>query len=155
MKKLLLLLTHGLCLGIGFAAGIYLLPILTQPPAPDDKQIGEVAAEARFTGHFQPNLEGSDALHFGDGTFYISDKAVSFAGRIAPGPDYRLYLSPVFVETKAAFEANKDKMVQAGEVRTFNNFMVDLPAGTDPGDYNSVIIWCESFSIFITAGRYQ
>ncbi|MED5510026.1 MAG: DM13 domain-containing protein [Pseudomonadota bacterium] len=155
MKKLLLLLSHGLFLGIGFAVGIYLLPILTQPPAPDDKQVGEVASKALFTGHFSPNLEDSDALHFGDGTFYISDKAISFDGRIAPGPDYRLYLSPVFVETKADFEANKDKMIQAGEVRTFNNFMVNLSSEINPADYNSAIIWCESFSIFITAGRYQ
>lgn len=155
MKKLLLLLSHGLFLGVGFALGIYLLPILTQPPAPDDRQIGEVAAQAHFTGHFTPDLEDSDALHFGDGTFYISDSAFSFDGRIAPGPDYRLYLSPVFVETQAAFMANKDKMVQVGDVKTFNNFMVDLPTGLNPAGYNSAIVWCESFQIFITAGRYQ
>ena len=35
MKKLLLLLvTHGLVGAIGFAAGIYVLPILTAPDAP-------------------------------------------------------------------------------------------------------------------------
>ncbi len=46
-------------------------------------------------------------------------------------------------------------MIQAGEVRTFNNFMVNLSPEINPADYNSAIIWCESFSIFITAGRYQ
>lgn len=155
MKKLLLLLSHGLFMGIGFAAGIYLLPILTQPPAPDDSLVGKVAASAQFTGHFQPDLQDSDIFHYGEGTFYISDSAIAFNGRIAPGPDYKLYLSPVFVETKADFEASKANMVRAGEVRTFNNFMIDLPEGVDPAEYNSAIIWCESFSIFITAGRYQ
>lgn len=155
MKKLLLLFSHGLFLGVGFVVGIYLLPILTQPPAPNDKQLGEVASEALFTGYFTPELEDSDALHFGDGTFYVSDRAFSFDGRIAPGPDYRLYLSPVFVETRADFIANKDKMVQVGDVRTFNNFIVDLPPGVDPANYNSAIVWCESFEIFITAGQYQ
>jgi hypothetical protein len=34
MKKLLLLLTHLAALGIGFALGIYALPILIAPVAP-------------------------------------------------------------------------------------------------------------------------
>lgn len=155
MKKLFLLLSHGLMLVIGFAAGIYLLPILTQPPVPDETSIGAVASEALFSGHFRRDLEGSDPLHYGDGSFYISDKAISFDGVIAPGPDYRLYLSPVFVETAADFKANKSRMKQVGEVRTFNDFLLDLPANIDPSGYNSLVVWCESFGIFITAGQYQ
>jgi hypothetical protein len=30
-----------------------------------------------------------------------------------------------------------------------------LPAAIDPADYNSVIVWCESFGQFITAARYR
>lgn len=155
MKKWFLLFTHVLMLLVGFAAGIYLLPILTQPPAPAEQQIGAVASKALYTGHFRRDLKDSDALHYGNGTFYVSDKAISFDGMIAPGPDYRLYLSPLFVETKADFIANKDKMVQVGEVKTFNDFLVELPNDINPADFNSVIVWCESFSMFITAGQYQ
>lgn len=155
MKKLLLLISHLLFLCIGFAAGVYVLPILTQPPAPNEQQIGEVASKALYTGHFKRDLKGSDALHYGDGTLYVGEQAISFDGVVSPGPDYRLYLSPVFVETKADFLANKRDMKQVGEVRTFNDFMVSLPDDINPADFNTAIIWCEAFSMFITAGRYQ
>lgn len=155
MKKLVLLISHGLMLAIGFAGGIYLLPILTQPPAPAEQQLGEVAAKAMYTGQFKRDLKDSDALHYGDGTLYVSDNAISFDGVLAPGPDYRLYLSPVFVETKADFLANKASMVQVGDIRTFNDFLVNLPEGVSPSDYSAAIVWCEAFSMFITAGKYQ
>jgi hypothetical protein len=155
MKKLFLLITHTLMLAVGFVAGIYLLPILTQPPGPAEQQLGAVAAKAMFTGQFKRDLAGSDALHYGDGTLYVSDDAISFDGVLAPGPDYRLYLSPVFVETKEAFLANKAKMIQVGDVRTFNDFLLELPEGISPADYTTAIVWCEAFSMFITAGQYQ
>jgi len=155
MKKMLLLVTHGTMLLIGFATGIYLLPILTQPPAPDDQMVGRVASQALFTGQFQPDLKGSDALHYGDGTLYVSNVMISFSGSISPGPDYRLYLSPQFVETKADFLAKKSVMKQVGEVKTFDNFIVTLPDDIDPAVYNTAIVWCEAFGIFITAGKYQ
>lgn len=155
MKKLFLLVSHTIMLAVGFAAGIYLLPILTQPPAPEEQQLGAVAAKAMFTGQFKRDLEDSDALHYGDGTLYVSENAISFDGVLAPGPDYRLYLSPVFVETRADFLANKAQMVQVGDVRTFNDFLLALPEGVSPADYTTAIVWCESFSIFITAGQYQ
>ena len=76
-------------------------------------------------------------------------------GRVAPGPDYKLYLSPEFVETEADFKRLKPRMARVGEVKTFENFIVPLPAGIDPAAYNTVIVWCESFSQFITAARYR
>jgi len=155
MKKIFFLVSHGVMLFVGFAAGIYLLPILTQPPSPDEGAVGAVASQAMFTGHFKRELKDSDALHYGDGTLYISENRISFSGVIAPGPDYRLYLSPEFVETKADFLANKANMQQVGEVRTFNNFIVELPGAVDPAEFNTVIVWCESFEMFITAGQYQ
>jgi hypothetical protein len=155
MKKAFLLFTHCLMLVLGFAAGVYFLPIVTQPPAPGEQAIGEVATKALFTGHFERDLSGSDALHYGDGNLYISDKAISFEGKLAPGPDYHLYLSPVFVEDKAAFLEHKAAMKQVGEVRTFNNFLLPLPESVNPGDFNTVVIWCETFNMFITAGQYQ
>jgi hypothetical protein len=85
----------------------------------------------------------------------LEESAVTLVGSIAPGPDYRLYLSPEFVETEADFEVLKSKMVQVGPVKTFENFIVPIPKGIDPSDYNSVIIWCEAFGQFITAARYR
>ncbi len=76
-------------------------------------------------------------------------------GEIAPGPDYRLYLSRDFVETEAEFLRLKADMTQVGNINTFKNFVVTVPAGIDVADYTAVIVWCESFDQFITAARYR
>jgi hypothetical protein len=154
-KALLLLITHAAAGVIGFASGIYLLPILTAPPAPAASEVQAVAARAEFRGEFRRNLQDSDALHWGEGVVAISRTAVTLQGRLAPGPDYKLYLSPEFVETEADFNRLKEKMVRVGDVRTFENFIVPLPASVDPAAYGTVIVWCESFGQFITAARYR
>ena len=155
MKKLLLLITHLFALGVGFAGGVYALPILTAPPAPHLNELQSAAAAAEFQGVFRRELAGSDALHWGEGTVSIGAQAVTLMGRIAPGPDYKLYLSPVFVEDEAGFEQHRGKMLRVGDVRTFNGFVVDLPPGVDPSQYSTAIVWCESFGEFITAAQYQ
>jgi hypothetical protein len=154
-RWILLLITHGLAGAIGFAAGIYVLPILIAPPAPADAEVQAVASQALFKGEFRRDLPGSDALHWGEGQVSVGPAAVSLMGRIAPGPDYRLYLSPEFVETHDDFVRLKPKMVQVGPVRTFDNFVVAVPATIDPAAYTTVIVWCESFGQFITAAKYR
>lgn len=155
MKKLFLMITHSLMLVVGFAAGIYALPILVQPASPDVQAMGAVATKALFTSPVSRNLAGSDALHYGEGILYVGEKEIAFNGKLSPGPDFKLYLSPTFVETKDAFNRHKEEMVQVGDVKTFSNFMVSLPEGVDPNNYNTAIVWCEAFGQFITATQYQ
>lgn len=153
--RVLLVVSHAAALGIGFALGIYLLPILTAPDSPPTEAIRSAASDAQFTTTFRRDLEDSDALHWGEGTLFISPELITFEGRLAPGPDYRLYLSPEFVETEAAFEALKADMVQVGSVKTFDNFMVKVPPTVDPAAFKAAIVWCETFGQFITAAAYQ
>lgn len=155
MKKLLLLVTHVSMLVVGFLLGIYVLPILTAPPAPDMETVSAAGAQATYRAEFRRDLEGSDAFHWGEGEVAIGSDAIALAGRLAPGPDYRLYLSPVFVETEAAFARAKPEMLQVGHVRTFENFIVPLAPGTDLERFNTVVVWCEAFGEFITAARYR
>jgi hypothetical protein len=155
LRKLLLVGTHVFAIGVGFALGIYLLPILTAPASPGVEVVRSAAALARFKGEFRRDLADSDALHWGEGKLFIGSDTIAFEGRLAPGPDYRLYLSPKFVETEAEFELLKSEMVQVGLVQTFENFMVAVPASVDPGDFNAAIVWCEAFGQFITAAVYQ
>ena len=82
-------------------------------------------------------------------------EAITLAGKLAPGPDYKLYLSPEFVETEAEFLRLKSRMVRVGEVKTFENFVVPVPAGIDPAGYRAVVVWCERFGQFITAAKYR
>lgn len=156
MKRFLVLaVTHGSALVIGLALGIYLLPILTAPDAPTAEDVAGAARDAQFRGEFRRDLKDSDFLHWGEGKVSVSRKAVALAGKLAPGPDYKLYLSPEFVETEADFMRLKPKMARVGEVKTFENFVVPVPETIDPAAYNTVIVWCESFSQFITAARYR
>ena len=80
---------------------------------------------------------------------------ITLAGRLAPGPDYKLYLSPEFVETEADFLRLKPRMARVGDVRTFENFVVPVPPAIDPAGYSAVVIWCERFGQFITAAKYR
>ena len=156
MKKFLLLIISHVAVGaIGFAGGIYMLPILIAPPAPAEAEVLEIASQAQFTSGFRRDLAGSDALHWGEGGVSVSRSAVSLMGKLAPGPDYKLYLSPEFVETEADFNRLKSQMVRVGDVKTFENFLVPVPESIDPAAYNTVVVWCESFGQFITAAKYQ
>jgi hypothetical protein len=156
MKRILLLaVTHGAALAVGFALGIYLLPILTAPAAPSVTEVGAATAQAEFKGEFRRDLKDSDFLHWGEGTVSVSRSAIALMGKIAPGPDYKLYLSPEFVETEADFKRLKPKMARVGDVKTFENFIVPVPEGIDPKAYTTAIVWCESFNEFITAARYR
>ena len=154
-KAILLAGTHAIVLAIGFAGGIYTLPILIAPPPPSAAEVQVAADEAVYSASFRRDLAGSDALHWGEGTVTLGPKAITLAGRLAPGPDYKLYLSPQFVETETDFARLKSSMTLVGDVRTFENFIVPVDAGTDYAHYNTVIIWCESFEEFITAARYR
>ena len=156
MKKfLLLIISHAAVGAIGFAGGIYMLPILIAPAAPAEAEVLEIASQAQFTSEFRRDLAGSDALHWGEGVVSVSRSAVSLMGKLAPGPDYKLYLSPEFVETEEDFNSLKSGMVRVGDVKTFENFLVPVPVSIDPAAYNTVVVWCESFGQFITAAKYQ
>jgi hypothetical protein len=150
-----LTVSHALALCLGFALGIYVLPILTAPEAPSAEAVTAEVGQARFKGEFRRDLKDSDALHWGEGTVSVGPKTISLLGRIAPGPAYKLYLSPSFVETEADFLRLKGSMVEVGDVKTFENFIVPIPEGIDLARYTAVIVWCESFSQFITAAKYQ
>lgn len=151
----LLLATHcGVGLA-GFGLGIYALPILIAPPAPSEESIQAKSSQAAYTGQFRKDLKDSDAWHWGEGTVSISPKFITLEGTLAPGPDYKLYLSPEFVETEADFNQLKSKMVRVGDVKTFTNFVLEVPSSIDPSKYTSAIVWCETFGEFITAAQYR
>ena len=151
----LLVATHCAAVVVGFAGGIYALPILIAPSTPSEAEIKAISSQTKYTAQFRKDLKDSDALHWGEGAVSVGSQAITLMGKLAPGPDYKLYLSPEFVETEADFHRLKSTMLRVGDVKTFDNFVVEVPAGIDPSNYTSVIIWCEAFSQFITSAKYQ
>lgn len=155
MRSIFLLLTHLVAVALGFIGGIYALPILTAPPAPEAEELAALAGEVEYTGEFRRDLAGSDLLHWGEGTLSVSPTAITHVGKLSPGPDYKLYLTQQFVENEEQFLRVKDSAVQIGDVKTFDNFALSVPAGVDVGQFTTAVVWCESFSEFISAARYR
>lgn len=155
LRWIILSATHGAMLAIGFALGVYLLPILTEPEGPDRSAIQETAKTALFKANFTRDLKGSDLLHWGEGNISVSPRKIVHEGKLAPGPDYKLYLVKEFVEDEQAFLKVKDKARRVGDVKTFSGFILDVPGDIDVREYSTVIVWCEAFGEFITAARYK
>ena len=155
MKALRLIVSHTLALLVGAALGVYFLPILTAPQGPSAQQVQAQAGPAAYLGRFRRDLQDSDALHWGEGSLSVSARSIGLVGELAPGPDYKLYLSPQFVETERDFERLKARMVRVGDVKTFKNFLLQVPESVNIEDFNTVIVWCEAFGQFITAAKYK
>ena len=150
-----LTVSHAVMLAIGFALGVYFLPILTAPKGPDKTLLATSAQGALFKTTFSRELKGSDFLHWGEGTVSVTPKMVVHEGSLAPGPDYKLYLVKQFVEDEESFLKHKSDALRIGDVKTFDGFLVDVPQGIDVNDYAAVVVWCEAFGEFITAAKYK
>jgi len=155
MKVALLIASHALIAVLGFAIGIYALPILVAPKGLSAADVALQAQSAAYKGQFRRDLKDSDILHWGDGAVHVSPQSVTLEGELAPGPDYKLYLSPEFVETENDFDRVKPQMMRLGDVRTFKNFSIPVPGNVDIDRYNTVVIWCETFHQFISSARYR
>ena len=155
MKKIL----FGLVVGgvIGFALGIYSLPILIEWRAANDKPITEqVFTQSDPKGQFDRNSPGSDALHWGEGTVRISSGKLFFGEdvKLAPGPDYRIYLTKKFVDTRDGFSRIKSQALQISKLKTFSGPLeFELPADINLDEFDNVIVWCEAFSQYIASAR--
>ena len=154
-KFILFLFSHGIVFVGGIALGIYLLPILTAPDSPDAAKLQAEASKAIYQAEFKKDLKGSDFLHWGEGKVSLSASQVVHEGSLAPGPDYKLYLTKTLVDDEASFLQIKDQSVRIGDIKTFNGFLVDIPQGVDIEQYSAVLVWCETFGEFITAAQYK
>ena len=136
-QKLLFFFSHLFVLAVGFGLGVYLLPILTAPKSLEISKIDNLQKEALYKTQFVRDLRGSDLLHWGEAEVTISNQIITIKGSIAPGPDYKLYLTNEFVEHEDEFLDIKNDAKYIAEVKTFKNFVI------------------ERFEEFITAAKYQ
>tara|TARA_S200000501_G_C20839794_1_gene751064 strand:- start:1429 stop:1923 length:495 start_codon:yes stop_codon:yes gene_type:complete len=153
--KFIQVFTHTISLSIGCMIGIYLLPIMIAPEKPSINEFQKVINSAQFDAVFVKDLKESDILHWAKGQISLSKTEIAFRGKISPGPDYKLYLTKKFVQTKKDFLKIKNQSVEIGEIKSFNGFIISTKKEIDITAYNSVVIWCEAFSRFISAAKYQ
>ena len=102
---------------MGFALGVYILPILTAEKGLDTAALAQLEASAERSDTLTCDLPGSAAFHWGEGTVRASDMRIWLEVKIPPGPDYRLYLKPSLTTDEASLLKIKDQSVQVGEVR--------------------------------------
>ena len=56
---------------------------------------------------------------------------------------------------KKEFLKIKMDSLYVGDVKTFTNFTVSSKVSLPLENYNSLIVWCESFNEFITSAKYK
>ena len=149
------LVSHAAALAIGFALGVYFLPVLTAPAAPAPAALAAAAAAARLAAATNRDLAGREFLQWGEGPGRLAARRIVHDGRLAPGPDYKLYLVDTFVNGEFTFLQVKDRARLIGDVKSFDGFVLDVPAGVDIAAFTTVVVWCEAFSEFITAAQYR
>lgn len=158
-KKFIIGFLFGGVLGLipGFMLGVYFLPILTAEEGASVAVVEQAMQGATRMGTFRRDLLGSDFAHWGEGVIIQSNNQgttyFTLKGKLAPGPDYKLYLTPRFVETEAEFLAIKSQSVRVANIMAYENFRVAIPSHVNADDYPALIVWCERFREFITAAE--
>ena len=111
MKKKItfLFISHFFFLTIGFGLGVYFLPILTAPESVEISKINEYENKSQYQTEFVRDLRGSDPFHWGEAKVTISNTKITVNGAIAPGPDYKLYLTNEFTQHEDEFLPIKDE----------------------------------------------
>ncbi len=158
-KKFILILfkisTHLLFLIIGLCLGMYILPIITASPKPNSTLINLALENSKYETVFVRDLPGSSFLYWGQGQLSLSEKNIVFQGKLSPGPSYKFYLTKKFVQDKESFLKNKTNAILIGDINSFNGFILKISPSINIDNYNYAVVWCESFSQFITSARYQ
>ena len=139
MKRFFTALVIGLVVGGvgGFLLGVYALPIIVEwRHGVQERAEAPEADEHDPAGAFDRNSPGSDPLHWGEGRVRVSEGSLVFEEdvRLAPGPDYRVYLSKSFAQTKEEFLAIKPEGGRDREPRgLLGSAVLPHPAGGGPG----------------------
>ena len=159
MKRWLWGVALGLVLGLpaGFALGVYTLPIIVEwlGNKPQTTTV-QVFAETDPIGQFDKNSPGSDPLHWGEGDIRISSGQLVFEDnvKLAPGPDYRIYMTKKFVDNREDFKRIKSTALEISKLKNFSGPQAfDLPTDLNTDEYDNVVVWCEAFSMYIASAR--
>jgi hypothetical protein len=138
--------------GFGVALGFFLFPFVFPPP-PAAEQLTETDRRAAIIGegkfiHANP----SDPVHWGKGRVTVRQDSLFLAEdfEVGPGPKFHVYLVPK-PTIRASSDLRDQMFVDLGRLRSFKGSQrYAIPAGLDLKQYQSVIIWCEQFSVLIS-----
>ncbi|MFQ5625563.1 MAG: DM13 domain-containing protein [Methyloligellaceae bacterium] len=153
MWRLLAIFFFGGVLGTGFgvALGFFLFPYVFPPPEAMEQltqtEKTRVVAKGTFI-HADPN----DPIHYGKGKVTVYQKTVFLHQdfEVGPGPDFHVYLVPK-VKVRASGDVANTMYVDLGRLRSFKGSQkYSIPAGLDLSKFESVVVWCQQFSVLIS-----
>lgn len=135
----------------GVTLGFFFFPFVFPPP-PAAETLAEIERLPLVaTGTFI-HANPSDPVHWGKGKVSIYERVVFLEPdfEVGPGPAFHVYLVPR-VPIRTSSDLKGVKQVDLGGLRAFKGSQrYGIPAGVDPKDYPSVIIWCEAFGVLIS-----
>ena len=139
-------LAGGFALGIFAYPYIFLADIVAQEKV-DEPATRKVLARGEFI-HANP----SDPIHYGKGRVTIYEGLLHLEPdfEVGPGPKFHVYLVPeknVLPSTNVA----QTMFVDLGRLKAFKGSQnYPVPAGVDAARFDTVVIWCEQFSVLIS-----
>ena len=98
-------------------------------------------------------------MHYGDGEITLSvENDITYntlQAQFTLEPDYKLNLTPKYVDTKTGFEVIKAQSVRVGDIKAFENFRLPVPPSVNANYYLAVLVWGEKFSMFISSAQLK
>jgi hypothetical protein len=134
----------------GVLIGFIAYPYVFAPPTATETLSG--AEGARVAKGMFIHADPSDPVHWGKGEVSVYDREVFLepSFEVGPGPAYFVYLvKQGGIRTNEAFKAAET--VELGKIKSFaGSQRYPIPAGVNPADYKSVVVWCKTFGVLIS-----
>jgi hypothetical protein len=137
--------------GFGVALGFFLFPFVFPPP-PAMEQLTEADRSPLVASGNFIHANPSDPIHWGRGKVSVYERTVFLESdfEVGPGPKFHVYLVPA-AKVRKEDQVAKSMFVDLGRLRAFKGSQrYSIPAGVDLKNFQSVVIWCEQFSVLIS-----
>ncbi len=138
-----------------FLTGFYTLPLITAEEKPSQELPDLVKNEVVSEALFVKDLKSRDFLYWGEGQISNSKEKIPFQDNLLPAPDYKLYFTKTFVTDEEDFLKKKNKGLKINAFNWFDGFLLYLIGDLHLECHSPMVIWCESFSKFITTAQYR
>ena len=136
----------------GVALGFFIFPYVFAPPPAAEQLTTADRERLVVAGGTFIHANPSDPVHWGKGSVTVRQDSVFLHDdfQVGPGPKFHVYLVPKAM-IRASSDVKDQMFVDLGRLRAFQGSQrYAIPAGVDLSKYQSVIIWCEQFSVLIS-----
>lgn len=109
-------------------------------------------ASGSFISHEHTTTGTARVLRHPDGSHQLGLEDLATSN----GPDVRVWLSagPVIEGEDGWYTAGEHEHLEVAPIKgNLGNQVYDLPAGTDPAAWTSVVLWCEDFGVSFGAAE--